>query len=545
MSPPFLRIPPFPGHRARPLSKPAERHRPQPDAPAIARALRAARVGGRFWGAQTPLPPGRDILLAPDSEAQVASMVAAMLPAEAARAMAIAPPHWRVPGTLARIGSDLDPWWLADQVAECRAGAGQDIALVCALAGKRVQVSGAGPYEQAGTSLDGTLKHAVCSDVVWTNPFFATEWTLPEAIAQLAEWRQLIDSNRSLAAIYGVARWKRVTLDPLLWDGSGRVRHAGNARRRDWRGLSVAAWKSRTAPRTLARLEAAGARIAELEDGFIRSPGLGANCVPPLSVIVDRTGVYFDPSAPSDLEGLLQDAQIGSALRSRASALRRYLLEAAISKYGVGGSRDFSRPGDGRRRVLVAGQVEDDRSVLSGGAGCTNLDLVMRTRAMEPDAWIIYKPHPDVEAGHRKGVVPQSQALQFADEIQRDAPIIPLIESVDAVHVITSLAGFEALLRGKQVTTHGLPFYAGWGLTRDLAAVPPRRSRTRTLDELVAATLLLYARYIDPVTRLPCPAEVVVQRMAAGQAGVSSPLIRLREWQGRLRLRWQRLIGRA
>ena len=247
--------------------------------------------------------------------------------------------------------------------------------------------------------------------------------------------------------------------------------------------------------------------------------------------------MYFDPSAPSDLEALLQDAQIGSALRSRASALRRYLLEAAISKYGVGGSRDFLRPGDGRRRVLVAGQVEDDRSVLSGGAGCTNLDLVMRTRAMEPDAWIIYKPHPDVEAGHRKGLVPQSQALQFADEIQRDAAIIPLIESVDAVHVITSLAGFEALLRGKQVTTHGLPFYAGWGLTRDLAAVPPRRSRTRTLDELVAATLLLYARYVDPVTRLPCPAEVVVQRMAAGEAGVSSPLIRLREWQGRLRLR--------
>ena len=101
-----------------------------------------------------------------------------------------------------------------------------------------------------------------------------------------------------------------------------------------------------------------------------------------------------------------------------------------------------------------------------------------------------------------------------------------------------------ARLRGKEVTTHGQPFYAGWGLTRDLAPANPRRTRARSLDELVAATLVGYPRYVDPVTRLPCPPEVLIQRIVAGQARVRSPLIILREWQGQLRLAWHRLTGR-
>ena len=181
--------------------------------------------------------------------------------------------------------------------------------------------------------------------------------------------------------------------------------------------------------------------------------------------------------------------------------------------------------------------------MLSGGAGFSNLELIKRARALEADAWLIYKPHPDVEAGHRKGHIADQEVLRHVNEIDRKTPISALLAVVDGLHVITSLAGFEALLRGKPVTVHGVPFYAGWGLTRDLAAIPPRRSRRRSLDELVAAALLIYPRYVDPVTRLPCPAEVVVDRMASGSARVSSPLIRLREIQGRVTLAWQRLTG--
>jgi capsular polysaccharide export protein len=194
--------------------------------------------------------------------------------------------------------------------------------------------------------------------------------------------------------------------------------------------------------------------------------------------------------------------------------------------------------------VLVTGQVADDRSVLRGGGGLDNLALLRRARTHEPDAHIVFKPHPDVEAGHRKGHVPDAQALEYADEIDRTSSIAALLDRVDAVHVLTSLAGFEALMRGREVVTHGVPFYAGWGLTHDLGAVPARRTRQRTLDELVAATLILYPRYLDPVTRLPCEPEILVERIAGGQAEVRSGLIRLREAQGRIKrvLGW--IMGR-
>jgi capsular polysaccharide export protein len=104
--------------------------------------------------------------------------------------------------------------------------------------------------------------------------------------------------------------------------------------------------------------------------------------------------------------------------------------------------------------------------------------------------------------------------------------------------VNTSLAGFEALLRSKPVTTHGVPFYAGWGLTRDLGPVPCRRTATRSLDELVAAVLLLYPRYLDPVTGLPCPPEVLVHRIAEGAgARQGGAVVQLRRLQGRWKKR--------
>lgn len=175
-------------------------------------------------------------------------------------------------------------------------------------------------------------------------------------------------------------------------------------------------------------------------------------------------------------------------------------------------------------------------SVLAGGGGvASNLELLRRVRALEPDAEIWFRPHPDVDAGHRKGAVADADALAVVDRIVRGGGMAPLLDTVDEVHVLTSLTGFEALLRGRQVTCHGTPFYAGWGLTRDLGPVPERRGRILSLDALTAGVLILYPRYLDPVTGLPCPPEVLVRRMASASApnrlGWIAPL---RRWQGRL-----------
>lgn len=544
MSLPFLRIPPFPG--SRPASSlhgegacPAP-HSPT-DAASLVALLRDARVGGRFWGAQPLIKPGT-IILVPADAAQLRDMIAQLPPA--ANVLLCAPRNHVTAHRLPRI-ADADPWWLAGQAAEMWVGAVCEEALVAAIAGCKLRLFGPGPFSGCDNrnGCEAVVAHLLAQN--WRDPFSGGPIDISQAIALLAEWRRLIDANRCNAAIYGVARWKRTTLDALLWSGTARLPYARAfppARQPIAPGKTIVAWKSRTPRATLAAIEAAGHRVAELEDGFIRSSGLGANCVPPLSVILDASGVYFDPTGPSDLERLLEQQHFNPSLIQRASALRRRLVEFSISKYGQGCASIAPRH-DGRRRVLVTGQVEDDRSMLSGGAGCSNSSLLAQARKREADAWIIYKPHPDVEAGHRKGHIPDGEVLRHADEIERHAPIASLIESVDAVHCITSLAGFEALLRGKQVIVHGMPFYAGWGLTTDLAVAPERRTRQRTLDELVAATLLLYPRYLDPVTRLPCPAEVVVDRLATGRAQITSPLVTLREWQGRTRAFARRLAS--
>lgn len=442
------------------------------------------------------------------------------------------------------LANESDPWAACEGASLLLVDADSEIALVAALVGTPLRIEGEGRFAALANpaSLDEVLEREVGAGWRYRDPFHGTVLSAVEAIAMLGRWRTMIEANRRFVQVHGVARWKQVTADALLWDGAGPVRHAGGRAPLPAAGACVAAWVARSDADSLAAMAAHGVRIGEIEDGMIRSTGLGANCVPPLSIVVDAAGPHFDPAQASELETILQTVDIDETLLARAAALRETLVRAGISKYGQDQAHAVA-PGraDGRRRVLVTGQVEDDRSVLSGGCGLDNLELLRRARTLEPDAHIVFKPHPDVEAGHRKGRVPDAQALGLADEIDRSSSIAALLDRIDAIHVLTSLAGFEALMRGCEVVTHGVPFYAGWGLTRDMGPVPDRRSRRRSLDELVAATLILYPRYLDPVTRLPCEAELLVERIAAGQAVVRSPLIRLREMQGRMK----RLMGRT
>lgn len=241
---------------------------------------------------------------------------------------------------------------------------------------------------------------------------------------------------------------------------------------------------------------APGVRLVRVEDGFLRSVGLGADWVRPMSWVLDRRGMYFDATAPSDMETLLATTVWSPQLLQRAAALREVIVHEGLTKYNVGVGQ-WSRPERGQRVILVPGQVETDASIRYGSPVVrTNLELLRRVRAAHPDAYVLYKPHPDVVAGLRLRGEAESRAVDFCDELLEHVPMHYLLERVDEVHVMTSLAGFEALLRGCKVVCHGQPFYAGWGLTQDLLPMP-RRGRELSLDALVAGALILYPRYFD------------------------------------------------
>lgn len=197
-----------------------------------------------------------------------------------------------------------------------------------------------------------------------------------------------------------------------------------------------------------------------VEDGFLRSRGLGAELVPPLSLVTDRTGIYYDPSRPCDLEHLIAErADLREDQRRRAETLRKAILAAGLSKYNLGGAAPDLPEG---HRILVPGQVEDDASILKGaGKVRTNLDLLRAARTAHPDAVILYKPHPDVEAGLRDGKVAMAEALKLADQVLIHGDPVRLLDQVQEVWTMTSLLGFEALIRDVPVTTLGAPFYAG------------------------------------------------------------------------------------
>lgn len=272
-----------------------------------------------------------------------------------------------------------------------------------------------------------------------------------------------------------------------------------------------------------------GGKLGPLLDRFLRSTGLSASLTPAASLVLDECGIYYDPTRPSQLERSIaaSDGLPAFALR-RAAELRRRILAAGVSKYNVKAVALPDIP-EGRR-ILVVGQVENDASIrLGAGEACTNLGLLRAAQMANPDAYIIFKPHPDVEAGLRDGKL---GAQDYSDAVMTNADPVKLIEGCDEVWTMTSLLGFEALMRGKDVTCSGAPFYAGWGLTRDMGPKCSRRGCAVTLDQLVHAALVDYPRYVDRVSGLPCTAELIVGRLAEGQANTPPKLRALAKVQG-------------
>jgi capsular polysaccharide export protein len=261
-----------------------------------------------------------------------------------------------------------------------------------------------------------------------------------------------------------------------------------------------------------------GTRILRVEDGFIRSVGLGADLVQPSSWVIDDMGIYYDVTQPSRLEHILANFNFSKDLLSRAEMLCEVLVSTGVTKYNVG-STGWLRPAGNTTVILVPGQVESDASIKFGAPvpPCLiqrNMDLLRAVRDANPDAYIVYKPHPDVLAGLRLAGVDENHAFQWCNEQVCDISMGSLLGMVDEVHVLTSLAGFEALLRGKSVTCYGQPFYAGWGLTCDIYPVQ-RRVRKLSLPELVAGALFEYPIYVSREDGRFISAEVCLSELIA------------------------------
>lgn len=529
---------------------------------ALLSELARHRVGGTFWADAAPLPRTVDVLIClPDDPITGLRLTQTVLARHDAARIAVLCRDRRTADRLTQLGctpliGPCDPWALFDRVDEVHCHGDNANMLLALAAGKRVVCHAPAAFAGWGVTIDEptvprrgtrTLGDLATAALVraarHADPFRQRPCVAHDAIELLVEWRRLTSATHGVACVFGIAWWKQREVMALLRPGKALAvtNTVGSAvsGARSQHG-AVLAWSSQINAGLRCQANAADVPVWQVEDGFVRSVGLGANSMPPYSLVVDRRGIYFDPGHPSDLEHILQHSDFPSTLLARAGKLREQLVRQRVSKYNTGGATVPPRRAKaGQQIVLVPGQVSDDRSFQLGGAGVQdNAALLAAVREAMPEAWLIYKPHPDVHAGQRAGALRDKQVLQFADELVRDVAMPSLLEHVDEVHVLTSLTGFEALLRGKRVVVWGQPFYAGWGLTQDKAPVA-RRTRSLTIDELVAGTLLRYAHYLDPVTRLPCPVEVLLERLEDPSLWTPGARIGVRKAYGTFR----RLIG--
>jgi len=279
---------------------------------------------------------------------------------------------------------------------------------------------------------------------------------------------------------------------------------------------AIAGWGAKpTADRARAEAAKRGVPYISIEDGFLRSLGLGFE-FDPISLIVDYTGVYYDCNRPSDLENILnsrgwETAELIGAARNAIAGI----LEHNLSKYNHAPEAPSDLFGsDDRKRVLVVDQTFNDMSITLGGADALSFRNMLHT-AIEKnkDAMVFIKTHPDVISGKKKGYLLENELPENTKIIAKDYAPLSLLSQADRVYTVTSQMGFEALLLNKEVHCFGMPFYSGWGLTVDRLE-NPRRKIKRTVEEVFAASYILYARYVNPFTGKKCDIDEAVNIVA-------------------------------
>jgi len=304
--------------------------------------------------------------------------------------------------------------------------------------------------------------------------------------------------------VWNIGRWKRQAIaHSLSAKTCAFVKSRNNADPDLWDHLPQEAsshfiWGYTEHAKLADHFQNSNTELNRIEDGFIRSAALGTTLSAPLSLALDNDTLYFDARKPSRLEMLFNqfDEQVAHPqLKSTEIVLDLY-KKLKISKYNQNdiSYRSILPEKTKQKRILVLGQVEDDASIRFGNAAEWNNEKLLSLASTEnPDAQIIYKPHPDVLKGYRIGKLKklEEQYLILTDMVI----LADLFKEIDHVYTLTSLSGFEALLNDCTVTTIGSPFYAGWGACDDRQGLS-RRTRKLSPLALFHVAYLTYPKYL-------------------------------------------------
>lgn len=373
-------------------------------------------------------------------------------------------------------------------------------------------------------TLSKLIYASLISYPVYVHPDTGLRCEVEDIVDWLKRQRRSVQHKYPKVLAVGFSLWKKAWLRAYTSDFAETIEFISESRLNNAGGAQpFLVWGARRSDKL--KLTYPDRTVFTMEDGFVRSAGLGTDLKRPSSLIIDEKGIYYDSRSESDLEVQLNNCSLSEGEKEKARVVIEQLIAKGTTKYNVGAELDVGlsrwikeQKSLGKKLVLVPGQVEGDASIEFGSPNIkTNLDLLMAVRKDYPDACIIYKPHPDIVAKNRTNESCFDQEDVLSDKIIIESNIALLYAEVDRVCVMTSLSGFEALLRGVKVSVYGVPFYAGWGLTCDKEPCERRRARL-SLEELVYISLISYPRYVNWNTWKFCSLEVVMQQLGDAPA---------------------------
>ncbi|SMF39493.1 capsular polysaccharide biosynthesis protein [Pseudobacteriovorax antillogorgiicola] len=432
-----------------------------------------------------------------------------------------------LPDNVTLIDRDLNPVYLLGQVDHVYTVSSQ-VGFEALLLGKSVTCFGVPFYAGWGLtddrrtcerrknklSIEQLAYHTLVDYCLYVDPVKDCLCEIEDTLDLLKQKEPMKIRHYDKIYALGLSFWKRCFMPFYLRPHVKKLRFIRQVKSlsRATSGAAVLVWGYQH-EKDVALARSKGYQILRIEDGFIRSVGLGTDLKRPSSLVIEEQELYYHGSKESRLESILARQTFSPSILQRAEKLIETIKQSKVTKYNVGAQDDvlFTRGEHDSRTVrLVVGQVPGDASLKLGGVDCFgDAGLLRFVRDQFPDSFIVYKPHPDTISGNRsKASVPEN----LYDVMLVNQSIIKCFAACDAVHVLTSLAGFEALIHGKQVFTYGMPFYAGWGLTIDRHQ-RKERSRDLSLAELVAGTLIFYPHYFSWSKRAVSSVESIIDEI--------------------------------
>lgn len=166
----------------------------------------------------------------------------------------------------------------------------------------------------------------------------------------------------------------------------------------------------------------------------------------------------------------------------------------------------------GRKRIVIIEQSRKTKLELRKvfAAEETFLQMVRDAKEQHPGAAFFLLQPPSVLSGKKKGYLKKFAQENGIQIISEQVSSFSILAQADEVYTVSAKIGIDAVLLGKTVHCYGMPYYAGWGLTKDKVICVRRNIKVKR-EELFAALCLFFTRYLHPITKEPSHFQAIVR----------------------------------